>query len=66
MISALFKSIPALFASILVKSMSEKFLARVLFIGLTYLASKSETKVDDELVEAFRQAYYGTDEVKAG
>ncbi|WP_148312777.1 hypothetical protein [Marinobacter similis] len=54
---------PAVFATILTsvvtKLFTEKFLMRLVILGLEYAASKSTTQVDDDVVAAVKEAYYG-------
>ncbi|QFS87583.1 MULTISPECIES: hypothetical protein [unclassified Marinobacter] len=54
---------PAVFATILTslatKLLTEKFLMRLVILGLEYAAGRTTNTVDDEVVAAVKEAYYG-------
>lgn len=45
--------------SVATKLLTEKFLMRLIILGLESVAKKTTNAVDDEIVAAVKEAYYG-------
>ena len=56
--SVIFKPVLATLKAMLLKLMGEKLVAYVSFSFLTWLASRTETKIDDDVVKRWKAEYY--------
>ena len=52
------KAAAMFFARLLLATLTEKVLAKVTFYALEKLASKTENKLDDEMVKDLKNTYY--------
>lgn len=49
--------------NILLSALGERVVAKALFGVATWLASRSDTQIDDEVVAEWKKAYYGEGKV---
>lgn len=56
--TVIFKSVLAILKKMLLTLLGEKLIAYVTFSFLTYLATLSETNIDDEVVRQWKATYY--------
>lgn len=50
----------AILKNILLAALGERVVAKALFGAAAWLADRSDTQIDDEVVEEWKKNYYGT------
>lgn len=60
--NALFSVVLSALKKILLSLLGEKMVAKLTFAFLTFLAERTETKIDNEIVKEWKDVYYGKTE----